>query len=71
MAILESISTHSPDEDWTNNDEILKFDKFSARLEEAEEIVNKRNRDISLRVGLGVTGRVIPNSILIYGSYKK
>lgn len=94
MAVLDSLSTHSPDEEylgqvnhfhaqnWTSDEEILKlFNKFSARLEEIEEIINKRNKDIGLKnrsgagvppyevllpwSGPGVTGRGIPNSISI------
>ncbi|KAK7246965.1 hypothetical protein RIF29_41838 [Crotalaria pallida] len=93
MAVQDTLSTHSPDEEylgqvnplhahWTNDHEILKlFNKFSARLEEIEEIINARNKDSRLKnrsgagvppyelllpsSGPGVTGRGIPNSISI------
>ncbi|KAK2438012.1 Lipoxygenase 6, chloroplastic [Trifolium repens] len=93
MAVQDTLSTHSPDEEylgqvnylhnhWINDNEILKlFGKFSARLEEIEEIINARNKDPSLKSrtgagvppyelllplsGPGVTGRGIPNSISI------
>ncbi|KAI4336606.1 hypothetical protein L6164_015112 [Bauhinia variegata] len=93
MAVQETLSTHSPDEEylgqanplhnhWINDHEILKlFNKFSARLEEIEEIINTRNKNIHLKnrsgagippyelllptSGAGVTGRGIPNSISI------
>lgn len=93
MAVQDTLSTHSPDEEylgqvthlhnhWINDQEVLKlFSKFSARLEEIEEIINARNKDPSLksRTGAGVppyelllplsgpgaTGRGVPNSISI------
>ncbi|XP_018851007.2 lipoxygenase 6, chloroplastic [Juglans regia] len=93
MAVQDTLSTHSPDEEylgqvnrlhshWINDNEVLKlFKKFSARLEEIEEIINARNKDNRLRnrsgagippyelllpsSGPGVTGRGIPNSISI------
>ncbi|WJX53004.1 Lipoxygenase 6, chloroplastic [Trifolium repens] len=93
MAVQDTLSTHSPDEEylgqvnylhnhWINDNEIMKlFGKFSARLEEIEEIINARNKDPSLKSrtgagvppyelllplsGPGVTGRGIPNSISI------
>ncbi|XP_035540473.1 lipoxygenase 6, chloroplastic-like [Juglans regia] len=93
MAVQDTLSTHSPDEEylgqvnqllshWINDNEVLKlFKKFSARLEEIEEIINARNKDNHLRnrsgagippyelllpsSGPGVTGRGIPNSISI------
>ncbi|KAK6252356.1 hypothetical protein QUC31_014076 [Theobroma cacao] len=93
MAVQDTLSTHSPDEEylgqmnqlhssWINDHEVLKmFEKFSAKLGEIEETINKRNKDIRLKnrsgagippyelllpsSGPGVTGRGIPNSISI------
>ncbi|KAM7487171.1 hypothetical protein LguiB_024655 [Lonicera macranthoides] len=93
MAVQDTLSTHSPDEEylgkehhlqrhWTNDQEILRmFDRFSAKLEEIEETINKRNKNNRLKnrcgagippyelllpsSGPGVTGRGIPNSISI------
>lgn len=93
MAVQDTLSTHSPDEEylgqvnqlhshWINDHRVLKmFDKFSARLEEIEEMVNERNKDSRLKnrcgagvppyelllpsSGPGVTGRGIPNSVSI------
>ncbi|KAF8378126.1 hypothetical protein HHK36_029463 [Tetracentron sinense] len=93
MAIQNTLSTHSPDEEylgqvhqlhshWINDLEILNlFKKFSSKLEEVEEIIHGRNKDIRLKnrngagvppyelllpsSGPGVTGRGIPNSISI------
>lgn len=93
MAIQDTLSTHSADEEylgqvnllhsqWINDHQVLKmFNKFSARLEEIEEIINERNKDAHLKnrsgagvppyelllrsSGPGVTGRGIPNSISI------
>jgi lipoxygenase len=93
MAVQDTLSTHSADEEylgqmnllhshWINDHEVLKmFNKFSARLEEIEEIINERNKDARLKnrsgagvppyelllpsSGAGVTGRGIPNSISI------
>lgn len=93
MAVQDTLSTHSADEEylgqlnplhahWTNDHEILElFNKFSTRLQEIEEIINRRNKDIRLKnrsgagvppyelllpsSGPGVTGRGIPNSISI------
>ncbi|XP_065044825.1 lipoxygenase 6, chloroplastic-like [Musa acuminata AAA Group] len=93
MAVQDTLSTHSPDEEylgqvieshahWTNDRHIAScFEKFSARLEEIEEIINRRNKNFYLKnrsgagvppyelllplSGPGVTGRGIPNSISI------
>lgn len=93
MAVQDTLSTHSPDEEylgqvnqlhshWINDHEILEmFNRFSARLEEIEQTINMRNKDIRLKnrngagippyelllptSGPGVTGRGIPNSISI------
>ncbi|MQL96402.1 hypothetical protein Taro_029076 [Colocasia esculenta] len=93
MAVQDTLSTHSPDEEylgelpqshsnWMNDQRIrTSFEKFSARLEEIEDIIKKRNRDLRLknRTGAGVppyelllrssgpgaTGRGVPNSISI------
>lgn len=68
MAVQDTLSTHSPDEEylgqvnhlhshWKNNHEVLTlFDKFSARLKEIEEIIEQRNKNTSLknRSGAGV-----------------
>ena len=68
MAVQDTLSTHSPDEEylgqmnhlresWINDHEVLKiFDNFSAKLGEIEEIINKRNKDIRLknRTGAGI-----------------
>ncbi|WCJ38711.1 Lipoxygenase 6 chloroplastic [Euphorbia peplus] len=93
MAVQDTLSTHSPDEEylgeinqlhshWINDHEVRQlFNRFSARLEEIDQIINKRNKDIRLKnrsgagippyelllptSGPGVTGRGIPNSISI------
>ncbi|KAL5055440.1 hypothetical protein RYX36_036122 [Vicia faba] len=93
MAVQDTLSTHSPDEEylgqvnhlhnhWINDHAVLKlFSKLSTRLEEIEEIINARNKDLRLKSrtgagvppyelllptsGPGVTGRGIPNSISI------
>lgn len=93
MAVQDTLSTHSPDEEylgqvieshahWTNDRHIAScFEKFSARLEEIEDIINRRNKNFYLKnrsgagvppyelllplSGPGVTGRGIPNSISI------
>lgn len=93
MAVQDTLSTHSPDEEylgqmsrlqrhWINDHEVLEmFNKFSAKLDEIEEIIKGRNKDINLKnrsgagvppyelllpsSGPGVTGRGIPNSISI------
>lgn len=93
MAVQDTLSTHSADEEylgqvnehhshWINDHEVVKmFNRFSAKLEEAEEIINARNKDSHLKnrsgagvppyelllpkSGPGVTGRGVPNSISI------
>ncbi|KAL2547182.1 Lipoxygenase 6 [Forsythia ovata] len=93
MAVQDTLSTHSPDEEYLNqlhhiqrlsfhDPEVQQiFERFSAKLEEIERIINQRNKDIHLknRSGAGVppyelllpssdpglTGRGIPNSISI------
>nr|XP_010930109.1 lipoxygenase 6, chloroplastic isoform X1 [Elaeis guineensis]XP_010930110.1 lipoxygenase 6, chloroplastic isoform X1 [Elaeis guineensis] len=93
MAVQDTLSTHSPDEEylgqlheshahWIDDWHILNsYEKFSARLEEIEQIINKRNKNFHLKnrsgagvppyelllpsSGPGVTGRGIPNSISI------
>ncbi|KAG6482214.1 lipoxygenase 6, chloroplastic-like isoform X1 [Zingiber officinale] len=93
MAVQDTLSTHSEDEEylgqmtdwhthWTNDRQVMScFEKFSARLEEIEEIISRRNKDFHLKnrsgagvppyelllpsSGPGVTGRGIPNSISI------
>ncbi|KDP26771.1 hypothetical protein JCGZ_17929 [Jatropha curcas] len=68
MAVQDTLSTHSPDEEylgqvnqlhshWINDHEILQmFNKFSSRLEEIEQIINNRNKDPRLknRNGAGI-----------------
>ncbi|KAH9772716.1 Lipoxygenase 6 [Citrus sinensis] len=68
MAVQDTLSTHSPDEEylgqvnqlhshWINDPEVLNmFDKFSANLEEIEKIINTRNKDFRLkgRCGAGI-----------------
>ncbi|GLT86620.1 hypothetical protein SLE2022_047490 [Rubroshorea leprosula] len=68
MAVQETLSTHSPDEEylgkvshlhrnWINDQEVLKlFDRFSERLEEIEETIRKRNKNARLknRSGAGI-----------------
>ncbi|XP_044489221.1 lipoxygenase 6, chloroplastic [Mangifera indica] len=93
MAVQDTLSTHSADEEylgqmnqlhsrWINDHEVLNmYEKFSAKLEEIEKIINDRNKNIQLKSrcgagippyelllrssGPGVTGRGIPNSISI------
>lgn len=68
MAVQDSLSTHSPDEEylgqlhqshqrWIDDSEIKSlFRKFSSKLDEIEEIINARNKDTNLksRTGAGV-----------------
>lgn len=68
MAVQDTLSTHSPDEEylgqvnplhthWINDQKILElFNKFSTQLEKIEEIIHKRNKDTRLknRSGAGV-----------------
>lgn len=68
MAVQDTLSTHSPDEEylgqasqlqknWINDQEVLKmFEKFSSRLEEIERVIHERNNDAQLknRSGAGV-----------------
>jgi lipoxygenase len=68
MAVQDSLSTHSPDEEylgqlsqlhnhWIEDEEIMNlFNKFSTKLAEIEEIIEMRNKDIRLknRTGAGV-----------------
>nr|XP_011468805.1 PREDICTED: linoleate 13S-lipoxygenase 2-1, chloroplastic-like [Fragaria vesca subsp. vesca] len=66
MAVLDVLSTHSPDEEyigeilepsWTENPVIMDaFECFKDSLKELERIINERNADKSLRnrVGAGV-----------------
>lgn len=93
MAVQDNLSTHSPDEEYLgqihelqghrirDNEVVKLYEKFSAKLEEIEEIIKKRNKDSSLKnrcgagippyellcpsSGPGVTGRGIPNSVSI------
>ena len=95
MAVQDTLSTHSPDEEYlgalpedgsggwmaAGGEVAAAFERFSARLEEVEEVIKRRNRDPRLmnRTGAGVppyelllrssgpgaTGRGIPNSISI------
>lgn len=68
MAVQDTLSTHSPDEEylgqvnplhahWINDHEILElFHRFSSRLEEIEKIIDRRNKDGHLknRSGAGI-----------------
>lgn len=68
MAVQETLSTHSADEEylgkvshlhrnWINDHEVLELlDRFSTKLEEIEEIIRKRNKDNRLknRSGAGI-----------------
>lgn len=93
MAVQDTLSTHSPDEEylgeinplnthWVNDTHVMKlFKRFSARIDEIDEIINARNKDhrfknrtgagvppyelLLPKSGPGVTGRGIPNSISI------
>lgn len=91
MAVVDTLSTHSPDEEylgkrhesrWTNDQRVQgAFQKFSAKMQEIEEIINSRNEDLTYRnrngagvlpyellmpsSGPGVTGRGVPNSVSI------
>ncbi|KAG5521893.1 hypothetical protein RHGRI_034201 [Rhododendron griersonianum] len=61
MAVQDTLSTHSPDEEYLgqvqslqgqriNDHEVLKlFEKFSSKLEEIEKTIHGRNKDSSLR----------------------
>ncbi|CAN4090618.1 unnamed protein product [Withania somnifera] len=93
MAVQDTLSTHSADEEYMHqlheiqrfsmdDHEVLKiFERFCAKLEETEYIINQRNKNINLKnrngagippyelllptSGPGVTCRGIPNSISI------
>lgn len=93
MAVQDTLSTHSPDEEYLHqlhqlhssaisDPQVLKlFARFSAKLEEIEDTINRRNKDKNLKnrsgAGVppyellmpsspaGVTGRGVPNSISI------
>ncbi|CAI9093248.1 OLC1v1028707C1 [Oldenlandia corymbosa var. corymbosa] len=68
MAVQDTLSTHSPDEEYLHqvhhlhssslkDPEILKlFEKFSSKLEDIEKIINQRNKDIRFknRNGAGI-----------------
>ncbi|XP_022881763.1 lipoxygenase 6, chloroplastic [Olea europaea var. sylvestris] len=68
MAVQDTLSTHSPDEEYLNqlphiqrfsfsDPEVqLLFERFSAKLDEIERIIHSRNKDIHLknRSGAGV-----------------
>lgn len=68
MAVQDTLSTHSPDEEylgqvnplhthWINDHEILElFNRLSSRLEEIEKIINRKNKDSHLknRSGAGI-----------------
>ncbi|KAL4279662.1 hypothetical protein GQ457_03G009150 [Hibiscus cannabinus] len=68
MAVQDTLSTHSPDEEylgqmnhlhrsWINDHKVLDmFDKFASKLGEIEETINERNKDIRLknRNGAGI-----------------
>ncbi|KAB2634664.1 lipoxygenase 6 [Pyrus ussuriensis x Pyrus communis] len=68
MAVQDTLSTHSPDEEylgqvnpleshWINDNEVMKlFNRFSDRLKEIEHTINLRNKDSHLknRSGAGI-----------------
>jgi lipoxygenase len=66
MAVLDLLSTHSPDEEylggmetapWNNDDAVqAAYSKFHARLKEIEGIIDERNKDRKLknRCGAGI-----------------
>lgn len=68
MAVQDTLSTHSPDEEYLGEDKHLHshwisdqevkglFGRFNSRLKEIEEIINERNKDFQLknRTGAGV-----------------
>lgn len=68
MAVQDTLSTHSPDEEylgedchlhshWIDDQEVkTMFERFSSQLKEIEEIIHKRNKDFHLRnrTGAGV-----------------
>lgn len=78
MAVQESASNHSPDEQylgqvpqqhnhWINDDEVVNlFSNFSDRLEEIEEIIKSRNEDHKLRNRSGAG--VLPYELLMPSS---
>ncbi|KAL7610480.1 lipoxygenase 6, chloroplastic [Lactuca sativa] len=93
MAVQDTLSTHSPDEEylgqvhhlsnhWLHDGEVWGFfERFGAKMEEIEGIINSRNKDVRLKnrngagippyelllptSGPGVTGRGVPNSVSI------
>ncbi|KAL9225585.1 hypothetical protein vseg_001490 [Gypsophila vaccaria] len=68
MAVQDTLSTHSPDEEylgqeyslfshWIDDQEVkTMFERFSSRLKEVEEIIHQRNKNLKLRnrTGAGV-----------------
>lgn len=78
MAVQDTLSTHSPDEEylgednhlhchWFNDQEVKDmFKRFSSRLKEIDEIIKSRNKDFHLtnRTGAGVPPYelLLPNS---------
>ncbi|XP_030459833.1 lipoxygenase 6, chloroplastic [Syzygium oleosum] len=68
MAVQDTLSTHSPDEEylgqgsqlhghWINDHRVLElFERFSSKLEDIEKIIDERNKDKRLknRTGAGV-----------------
>ncbi|KAG0454488.1 hypothetical protein HPP92_023780 [Vanilla planifolia] len=91
LTVLDILSSHSPDEEYLGGtfeqpwatDPVIRqaYERFSSRLREIEEIIDKRNRNTSLlnRCGAGVvpyellkpfsspgvTGKGVPNSVSI------
>ncbi|KAH9298648.1 hypothetical protein KI387_030330 [Taxus chinensis] len=57
MAVIDTLSTHSPDEEYlgqkqqsTNDLNVVDaFHKFSARIQSIENIIHQRNKDLNLR----------------------
>ncbi|CAK9187126.1 unnamed protein product [Ilex paraguariensis] len=71
MAVQDTLSTHSPDEEyihqlhnlhrhWFNDHEVLSlFEKYSAKLEDIKETIKARNKDICLRNRSGESSTLI------------
>lgn len=77
MAVVETLSTHSPDEEylgerrhpstWTADGEMVEaFFKFSAEISQIDEEIKRRNRDTSLRNRCGAG--VLPYELLAASS---
>ncbi|XP_057842728.1 linoleate 13S-lipoxygenase 3-1, chloroplastic [Cryptomeria japonica] len=57
MAVIDTLSTHSPDEEYLGQKQLATsdinvvdaFHKFSARIQSIENIIEQRNKDLNLR----------------------